>query len=56
MNTIYLTEEQLKDILTTLYICGLIDLNKASVDVQYTTERIKMYLEAKAVVENWLNN
>jgi hypothetical protein len=56
MNVIYLTEEQLVDILTTMYNYGLIDLRRAQYDMPYVTERVKMYLEAKAIVDDCIRN
>lgn len=51
MKTIYLTEEHLIDILSTMYAYGMIDLQRARVDAQYTIERIKMFLEAKTMAD-----
>lgn len=54
MTIIQITEDRLREILTIMYSYGLIDLQRAQYDIPYVAERVKMYLEAKAVVDNMI--
>ena len=54
MTIIQITEDRLREILTIMYAYGLIDLKRALVDMPYVAERVKMYLEAKALVDDMI--
>lgn len=54
MTIIQITEDRLREILTIMYSYGLIDLQRAQYDILYVAERVKMYLEAKAVVDDMI--
>ena len=54
MTIIQITEDRLREILTIMYAYGLIDLKRSLVDMPYVAERVKMYLEAKALVDDMI--